>query len=349
MTFISKKKIFYSIKKELRQYLKKHGREIALPLQYEELLGFSDTFPIRDKYGKETLWESVIYPQYSIEKIHKNLTLIYAILKADGNTSVMEHLYVDRIDFCVFGNSQPFRVRIVNQYNDNHDYFYVKRADASRIYGLELEHILSPDSINYLVQKDTLIEEHIAGIPGDDFITHHLTRIGMNKVRLAKEFVKFNERCFVRLLGDMRSYNYVVDITPDFDEEQYRVRAIDFDQQSYEGKKNMYLPQFFKENNPIVQMCIDLINQKTADQYRFEERTLMARRLKSERYRMKDLIDCMRTDTISTPEKLQSLKQELAEYHKKNDFLRCKSMGDLLRTQLKVTLLALYPNKNKVF
>jgi len=38
-----------------------------------------------------------------------------------------------------------------------------------------------------------------------------------NKIRFAKEFVKFNERCFVRLLGDMRSYNFVVDITPDIE------------------------------------------------------------------------------------------------------------------------------------
>ena len=46
----------------------------------------------------------------------------------------------------------------------------------------------------------------------------------------------------------MRSYNCVVDITPDIEDYQYRIRAIDFDQQSYEGRKNLYLPQFFKEN-----------------------------------------------------------------------------------------------------
>ena len=138
----------------------------------------------------------------------------------------MEHLVVDRIDYCQFGNSKPFRVRIVNQFNDNYDYFYVKIADASRVYGLELEHILSPNRINYLVDKTSLIEEHIAGIPRDTFIDNYINLPNFNKVRLAKEFVKFNERCFVRLLGDMRSYNYVVDVTPDFEEEQYRVRII---------------------------------------------------------------------------------------------------------------------------
>ena len=51
----------------------------------------------------------------------------------------------------------------------------------------------------------------------------------------------------------MRSYNFVVDITPDIEDFQYRIRAIDFDQQSYEGRKNLYLPQFFKENIPLVE------------------------------------------------------------------------------------------------
>jgi len=31
---------------------------------------------------------------------------------------------------------------------------------------MELEHLLSPYWINYLVEENTLVEEHIAGIPG---------------------------------------------------------------------------------------------------------------------------------------------------------------------------------------
>jgi hypothetical protein len=144
---------------------------------------------------------------------------------------------VARIDYCSFGNSHPFRIRIVNKFNDNYDHYYIKIADASRIYGLELEHILSPNRITFLTNKNTLVEEHIAGIPGDLFISDYLHQPVTNRIRFSKEFVKFNERCFVRLLGDMRSYNFVVDITPDIEDVQYRIRAIDFDQQSYEGRK----------------------------------------------------------------------------------------------------------------
>ncbi|GAB3197653.1 hypothetical protein ABID22_000802 [Pontibacter aydingkolensis] len=337
--YISKKKLFYSISKGLRKYLHNYDRETQLPVKYEDLLHYSDAFPYYDKQGHDTLWESVMFDQQAQQELNRGLTMIYALLKTDGDMSVMEHLYVSRIDYCTFGNSNPFRVQIMNQLNDNYDYFYVKKADASRVYGLELEHILSPNRINYLVDGDSLIEEHIAGIPGDAFIKDYLNRKSANKVRIAKEFVKFNERCFIRLLGDMRSYNYVIDVTPDFEDEQYRVRPIDFDQQSYEGKKTMYLPQFFKDNNVIVELVLTLLKPDVVKQYQNEERTLIFRRLKSARYRLKDLIDCMRQDTISTPEKIEQLKQELAEHHNSKEFLKCKCMGDLVRLNLKTILV----------
>ena len=218
----------------------------------------------------------------------------------------------------------------------------MKKADSSRIYGLELEHILSPNRISYIVDGNTIIEDHIAGIPGDAFIKSWLDDEQLNKTRLAKEFVKFNERCFVRLLGDMRSYNYVVDITPDFDDIQYRIRAIDFDQQTYEGNKSMYLPQFFKDNNPIIEFCTNLLNPETIRQYQKEERAMIANRIKVSRYRLKDLSDCMENDEISQPEKVNQLKSELAEHFQEPAFLDCESMGEILRTRL---FILLYNNR----
>jgi hypothetical protein len=318
--------------------LHSYDRETQLPICYEDLLHYSDAYPYFDKKGNDTLWESVIYDQHVQQELKNGLAIIYALLKTDGDMSVMEHVYVSRIDYCTFGNSNPFRVQVMNQLNDNYDYFYVKRADASRVYGLELEHILSPSRINYLADGDTLIEEHIAGIPGDVFIKEYINRPGSNKVRIAKEFVKFNERCFMRLLGDMRSYNYVIDVTPDFEDEQYRVRPIDFDQQSYEGRKTMYLPQFFKDNNKIVELVQKLLKPETIRQYQNEERTLMFRRLRAARYRLKDLIDCMRQDTVSTPEKIAELRAELVKHHKSEEFLECRNMGDLVRLHLKTVI-----------
>ena len=340
---ISKKKPIYPVNSALRKYLKYYGREVKSDVQYHDLLHFNNSFPLYDRAGRDTLWESVYYAPGEINQLNKALTGLYAMLKTGGDTSVMEHLYVERVDYCTFGNSKPFRVRIVNNFNDNFDYFYIKQADASRIYGLELEHILSPNRISYFVFANTLVEEHIAGIPGDMFIKNQLKEKDLNAIRVAKEFVKFNERCFVRLLGDMRSYNYVIDITPDFEEVHYRIRAIDFDQQSYEGRKSLYLPQFFKENLALVQLSVKLMTPETVHQYQVEERTLMVKRMNAARHMTKDLLDVMCSDTISSTEKVNQLKNELSDFYQNETFRKCKGMGELVKASLKEMI-----RKNKV-
>jgi len=338
MALISKKKIIYPINKILRNYLNTYGRQVDIPIHYKELLRYTNSIALYDSKDNDTLWETVFFDESDRSEIHYNIKKIYALLKADGDMGVMRHLYVDRVDLCVYGNTQPFRVRIVNKINDNFDYFYIKHADASRVYGLELEHLLSPNRINYLVYKDTLIEEHIAGIPGEMFMKQYIHEGLLNPIRLAKEFVKFNERCFVRLLGDMHSSNFVIDVTPDFEEIHYRIRAIDFDQQSYEGKKSIYLPQYFKQNNALIQLGIKHITSESMVQYQREERALIAHRLKSSPKEIADIITCMENDSISTEENISTLKKELAKHYNNDDFLNCKNMGQILRLNLQQLL-----------
>lgn len=335
---IEKKKHIYPISRGLRRYLIKYGREVDIPVHYKELLRFASSISLYDSKGNDTLWETVFYNEQDREDIHFNLKKIYAILKAEGDMSVMQHLYVDRVDICTYGNTQPFRIRIVNRINDNFDYFYVKMADASRVYGLELEHLLSPNRISYLVYQDTLIEEHIAGIPGEQFMRQHINDPLLNPIRISKEFVKFNERCFVRLLGDMHSSNFVIDVTPDFEEVHYRIRAIDFDQQSYEGKKSVYLPQYFKQNNTLIQLGIKHITPESMAQYQREERALIAHRLKTSTKEIEDILDSMERDVISTQENVDSLKIELSKHYKTSAFLECKNMGEILRLSLRQVL-----------
>ncbi len=334
----TRKKPIYPIQEKLRKYLAHYGREIQLPATYKDLLRFTYSVPLKDKFGKDTLWETVSYDMRDWQYLRESLVSIYAIIKTEGDLSFIKHLDVARIDFCSFGNSQPFRIRIINKYNDNYDHYYIKPADANRVYGLELEHLLSPNRITYLTNQQTLVEEHIPGIPGDVFIENYLHRPDINQIRLAKEFVKFNERCFVRLLGDMRSYNFVLTITPDIEDFQYSIRPIDFDQQSFEGRKNLYLPQFFKENKPLVELVMKCLNNASIAQYQAEEQTMMAFRLISARYRIKELLDIMHTDQISRPEKMNQLKNELAEYFHKQAFLKCNNMGAILKMQLKQAL-----------
>lgn len=334
----SRKKPFFPVNRQLRTYLKTHGREAALPLSYNDLLNITYSVPLRDKAGKDTLWEKALYDMKDWEYLKAGLIKLYAIIRTEGDYSFTKHLDVARIDYCTFGNSNPFRIRIVNRFNDNYDHYYIKKEDASRIYGLELEHLLSPNRISFITGNDTLVEEHIPGVPGDVFIKDYLDRAESNKIRLAKEFVKFNERCFVRLLGDMRSYNFVVNVTPDIEDYQYRIRAIDFDQQSYESRKNLYLPQFFKENHPFVELTLKYLNKDSIEQYQAEERTLIAYRMAASRYRIMDLLNIMMQDRISSEEKTVQLRNELAELFQQKQFSRCKTMGEIVKQMLRYTL-----------
>src|SRR5256885_2545179 len=184
----SRKKPIFPVNDELRGYLKHHGREVKLPVSYRDLMHFTYSVPLLDKNGKDTLWEKVTYDLKEWQFIREGLVKMYAILKTEGDLSFSKHLDVARIDYCTFGNSNPFRIRIVNKFNDNYDHYYIKQADASRIYGLELEHLLSPNRITFFTHQQTLVEEHIPGIPGDLFIQNFLNDSRTNKIRLSKEF-----------------------------------------------------------------------------------------------------------------------------------------------------------------
>ena len=332
----TQKKPNIAISGDLRGYLRRFRRERELPVTYERLRDFHEAIPLFDAEGRNTLWETVAYRAEEMPALNDALKRIYALLKVDGDFSVVQHLYIDRVDFCSFGNSMPFRIRIVNAYNDNQDYFYVKQGDASRVYGLELEHLLSPNRLNYLTYGGTLVEEHIAGIPGDIFIDRWLHHAELRPIRIAKELVKFNERCFIRLLGDMRSYNFVVVLTPDFEGWQIRIRAMDFDQQSYNGRTKFYLTQFFKDNAPFVTYCQRLLNPKTAFQYQREEQTLMLQRVDLSSLRLPPLLAAMCADEIAPPAHVRQLAAGLSEHYRSSSFLSCRTMGDLVQENLRL-------------
>jgi hypothetical protein len=332
---IAFKKPTYPVSEALYNYLTEYGRNVIIPVFYDDLLRFTGSVELFDKNDKDTMWIRVLYPDHERADIDMNLKKIYTIMHSDGTDYSIPNLNIDAIDYCTFGNSRPFRVKIRNILNDNYTYLYVKKADASRIYGLELEELLSPNKVDFLVHNDTLIEEHILGIPGDIFIDEHLPKLTEREQKqISKEFVKFNERCMIRLLGDMRSYNYVFVVSHDFDQVQYRIRAIDFDQQTYEGSLKIYLPQFFKENSKLVQMVERSLQPESIIQYKNEERSLLAKRAKASHNRLEKLVTCMTADTLSKPEKVLQLRREIKVFTKDVNFKKANSMGEILKFAL---------------
>ena len=329
---ISKKKPFFKISKELAFFLKDYERWIDTPVCYDDLLRFSGSVIVYDKNDNDTLWVSVYYTDSERREIEFSLKKIYTQLHSDGNESGIPYLNIDAIDYCTFGNSKPFRIKVRNILNDNFTYYYIKKTDASRIFGLEFEHMLSPYNLNFLVNDNTLIEEHIAGIPGDTFMKEFLPQCNeAEKAQIAKEYVKFNERSMIRLLGDMRAYNYVVVPTHDFDQVVYKIRPIDFDQQSFEGRLSVYRPQFFKEHGPIMDLVRSKLTHDSINQYKIEERSIVARRIISSGNRLNKLVKTMQLELFTLPENLERLRNEIYKFTQDKAFLNSKTMGDIMK------------------
>jgi hypothetical protein len=129
----------------------------------------------------------------------------------------------------------------------------------------------------------------------------------------------------------MRSYNYVIVPTHDFDQVQFRIRAIDFDQQSYEGRVKVYMPQFLKENGKFVEMVHNNLREESIQQYKIEERSAISKRIIRVQDRINFLLECMSEDEISSEEKVKRLRKDLFDYTKDKRFKTCKNMGAILR------------------
>ena len=164
---ITKKKPTYPINPFLGDYLELYSRAYQIPVCYDDLLRFSGSVALMNKHDQDSLWVRVFYSDSDRKEIDEQLKRVYALLHSDGSAMTIPYLSVDAIDYCTFGNSKPFRIKVRNTLNDNFIYFYVKKEDASRVYGYEREHKLSPYNLNVLVNENTLFAENIADSPGN--------------------------------------------------------------------------------------------------------------------------------------------------------------------------------------
>ena len=114
---ISKRKSIYPLQGHFREYLTRYDRVVDSGIHYEDLHRFRESTPQYDEDGKDTLWSTAIYGPSEMREIHEQLMLHYAQLEAAGDMSVMDHLSVDSVDVCLYANTQPFRIRIINDLN----------------------------------------------------------------------------------------------------------------------------------------------------------------------------------------------------------------------------------------
>ena len=128
---------------------------------------------------------------------------------------------------------------------------------------------------------------------------------------------------------------------------EYRLRAIDFDQQSYEGRRAIYLPQYYSQNNPIINVGLKHMTTELVKQYQREERSNISNRMKVEKTRVDDLLRSMKHEKLSKPEHIKKLRKELAVFYEDKDFLMCKNMGELVARSL--DMLVKKPNLYKEY
>ncbi len=328
----------FPVNKALGAYLQLYGRDKDIPIKYSDLTNYSYAESLKDKKGKWTYWENAIYESGQLEFIKKALIATYTTLKNPGMPAASKQFEIERIDFCDYANSIPFRIKIIEKDTGLPDFFYVKQADASRIYGLELEHLLTPNRINFLYHQKTLVEEHIEGVPGDVFLQQNQQMTKAAKTGIAKAFVQFNESCFARLLGDMRSYNFVVNPITDDSHTSFRIRALDFDEQCYEGRKKYYFPQVYKENVRYVELVLENLTASEIEQNQQIEFSRMAAKIVACRRQLMVLVNSMVKDDISENYKIRILRNELNDHFNTTRFSTCKTMGAIVKQQLKQVL-----------
>lgn len=322
----------FEVSTSLQQYLNKYGRDIALPVAYNDLLHYQYTNAIKDKNGKYTHWENVVYAPNVLLQLHKKLVHTYQLLTQIDDNDII----IAAIDFCEFANSMPYRITVLHRHTKIMSWYYIKMADASRLYGLELEHLLTINPINFFYHKNTLIEAHIEGIPGDDFIVQLPNLTAIEKLQVAQAFILFNEQCFARLLGDMRSYNFVVIKNNG----NYTFRPIDFDQQCYEGKLALYFAHFYKENIAYFHLVHSMLTANEIEQLRQIARKNMAAQALLHTTQLTHLLQVLLPDKITDGYKIIALKTALNNYCNTLAFTPCKTMGAILQQLL--TQLTIY-------
>ena len=107
-----------------------------------------------------------------------------------------------------------------------------------------------------------------------------------------------------------------------------------FYQQSSEGRKNIYFPQYYKENRPYVELAMKHMSPETGEQYKLEKRALTAKRLRLAKYQVKELMQAMKHNELSLPKHIYHLKMDLYNYYGGKDFLKCKNMAEVVQVCL---------------
>jgi len=84
----------------------------------------------------------------------------------------------------------------------------------------------------------------------------------------------------------------------------------------------------------MVKLVSDILQKSSVDQYKVEERSIVAKRIISSENRIEELIDICREDSISLAKNIKNLRKEIYDYTLDVHFKSSKSMGEILTVGL---------------
>ena len=96
----------------------------------------------------------------------------------------------------------------------------------------------------------------------------------------------------------------------------------------------MYRPQFFPENQKMIELIKTYLKKDSVDQSKREERSLIAKRALGSEEQIKRLLSAAITDTLSTDVHVNALKNQIFELTKDSAFIQANSMGAILSAAL---------------
>jgi len=76
------------------------------------------------------------------------------------------------------------------------------------------------------------------------------------------------------------------------------------------------------------------LQRNSVDQYKVEERSIVAKRILSYEDRIEELADICREDHVSTPENVKMLKMQIYDLTLDLNFKKCNTMGHILTLAL---------------
>ena len=81
----------------------------------------------------------------------------------------------------------------------------------------------------------------------------------------------------------------------------------------------------------MVELVRKHLDKNAVDQYKIEERAIIAKRILSTETRLTQLMKCMLKDELSTPENVKQLKSEIYAHIPDKNFKKSFNMGGIVR------------------